>query len=81
MCSSGSLSSLEPGMTSPSVGKKCREVISAKRYWYQRTAADEGEDRLVHEGGGGGVSPPRLSQTRITTLLGLVAYMRPNSTH
>ena len=41
-------------MTSSSVGKKCREVISAKRYWYQRTAADEGEDRLVHEGGGGG---------------------------
>lgn len=81
VCSSGSLSSLEPWMTSPSVGKKCREVISAKRYWYQRTAADEGEDRLVHEGGGGGVTPPRLSQTRITTLLGLVAYMRSNSTH
>lgn len=67
VCSSGSLSSLEPGMTSPSVGKKCREVISAKRYWYQRTAADEGEDRLVHEGGGGRHSTSPLSNKDYNT--------------
>ena len=47
--------------------KKCREVISAKRYWYQRTADDEGEDRLVHEGGGGRHSTSPLSNKDYNT--------------